>query len=347
MALRLCLLVLVGVVLGVSGSHTAAKGMQGAPRPAGTRKYGCFNPNYRMPERSTLPQMVLSTPPHVYMMAEELPKTWDWRNVSGSNFITKDLNQHIPVYCGSCWAHGTMSALADRIKIKRKAEWPDINLSIQDILNCGEEAGTCWGGTDLGAYKYVADNGIPDDTCQVYEAVDLKCSDKHKCLTCWNPPGPTNCTPQPRYLKYFVTEYGAISGVQAMKAEIYKRGPIACGVDSDPIDDYSGGIVTDPGVEINHIISVVGWGVTDEGEEYWIVRNSWGTYWGERGWFRAKMHTNTVKIEEACSWAVPAWPPTQFVLNSTTSVDEVLFKTHESDRDGRLRGQIEAQLIMA
>jgi len=46
-------------------------------------------------------------------------------------------NQHIPTYCGSCWAHGAISSLEDRIKIVRKAASPDIKLSIQMILNCG------------------------------------------------------------------------------------------------------------------------------------------------------------------------------------------------------------------
>ena len=73
-----------------------------------------------------------------YNNKSDLPTYWDWRNIDGSNFVTKNLNQHIPKYCGSCWAHGALSALADRIKIMRKAAFPDINLSIQVILNCGK-----------------------------------------------------------------------------------------------------------------------------------------------------------------------------------------------------------------
>ena len=78
----------------------------------------------------------------------QLPQSFSWSNVDGTNYLTKNLNQHIPVYCGSCWAHGSISALADRIKIARKAEWPDINLSIQFILNC-QMGGSCNGGDHL------------------------------------------------------------------------------------------------------------------------------------------------------------------------------------------------------
>lgn len=72
--------------------------------------------------------------PHEYIDKRDLPKRWDWRNVtvngSSRSFLTHSLNQHIPQYCGSCWAHGAMSALADRIKIARGGEGDDINLSI-------------------------------------------------------------------------------------------------------------------------------------------------------------------------------------------------------------------------
>lgn len=57
---------------------------------------------------------------------DHLPAAFDWRNVNGTSYVTRSLNQHIPKYCGSCWAHAALSSFSDRLKIMRQAQWPDM-----------------------------------------------------------------------------------------------------------------------------------------------------------------------------------------------------------------------------
>jgi len=249
--------------------------------------------------------------PHEILSTVDLPESWWWGNVDGKNYLTYTRNQHIPTYCGSCWAHGTTSALSDRISIKRGGAWPQINLSPQVMVNC-VVGSSCHGGDPSAVYSYAAKNGIPDETCQNYEAVDGECKPMGICETCV--PGnstetfvPGVCTPVKKFNKYYVGDYGSVSGADNMKKEIYLRGPIGCGVDAtEGLEKYTGGIYSEKKflALINHEVSVTGWGVED-GEEYWIVRNSWGTYWGEQGFFRLKMHSDNLAIERDCGFGVP------------------------------------------
>lgn len=91
-----------------------------------------------------------------------------------------------------------------------------------------------------------------------------------------------------------------------MKAEIFKRGPIAIGINAEPILNYKGGIYDNAEEDqgVNHIVSCVGWGV-ENGKEYWIIRNSWGEYWGEMGYIRVATGNNQLGVEQSGGWVVP------------------------------------------
>jgi len=241
-----------------------------------------------------------------------LPTNFDWRNVSGRNYLTVSRNQHLPQYCGSCWAFATTSALGDRIRLMRKTEWPEINLAPQVIINCGITAGNCNGGDPTAAYEWIAQNGLPDETCQAYEAKNKNCSAFDICRNCKpdfsNPKA--KCFVVPKPTKYFVDQHGTMSGVAAMMTEIYNRGPIACGVAAtSAFIAYNGqGVFKDTtgATQIDHEISIVGWGVDSASNTpYWIVRNSWGTFWANDGFARVIRGINNIAIETDCDWATP------------------------------------------
>jgi len=269
---------------------------------------------------NNVPEVILSALPHTYTRENELPRNFDWRNVDGVNYVTVDLNQHAPVYCGSCWLHGSISSLNDRLKIAKRAQFPEINLARQVVLNCGNTtAGSCSGGGDYGLYVFAHKYGIPDDTCQLYSAQEYPCSAFRNCMNC-DPPtlkAPLGvCYPVQSYTRYFVSEYGKMKNpsIHQMKAEIFRRGPISCSVDANYLTRgrYRPGEIVrlvkpenSSKWDLDHIVSIAGWGV-DEGTgiEFWIVRNSWGTFWlSDQGWLHVEMGKNVIGIETECNWA--------------------------------------------
>lgn len=208
-----------------------------------------------------------------------------------------------------------------------------MTISPQVIINC-KAGGSCGGGNPGEVYVYANRHGIPEETCQAYVAknpAEFSCSDIQKCENCAPPAGAKpgdkgNCWAQKTYPAWKVTQYGSVSGADKMKAEIFARGPISCGIDADlKLEAYTGGIFSQTKLLpiINHEIAVVGWG-KENGIEYWVGRNSWGTYWGESGFFRITMHRNNLGIETDCTWGVPDKNPIIVNLNEKNQEPEIV-----------------------
>ena len=104
------------------------------------------------------------------------------------------MNQHIPVYCGSCWIHGTLAALNDRIKIARAGAFPDVMLSRQAAMNCVPLLSApdmpppgCNGGDPWSIHSYMSKHPLPDESCQPYEAKNGMCNAEGQCRNCFHP----------------------------------------------------------------------------------------------------------------------------------------------------------------
>lgn len=338
-----------------------------------TYQYTCQAQDNVILPGHTKPNAVLSPLPYTYVAPPELPRAFSWTNVNDKSYVTKSLNQHIPVYCGSCWAHSSLSSLADRIKIQRAVAvygnqskqvplgrlllhedkrtkqqlrdslFPDeINLSVQFLLNCGSlVAGSCHGGSGAGAYQFIHEFGyVPFDTCQSYLAcssdsmegfcprIDTSCIPQNICrLTCLKngtcpaiePPYIPNATVA-EYGTYhamtfsvdseqLISNNGHKDNVTAIMAEIYARGPVKASIHAQGIQNYEGGIIVNTSEGVfnrthNHGVSLLGWDYDpDSGTQHWIIRNSWGQYWGEMGFFRLQLGQNLLGIESNIAWA--------------------------------------------
>lgn len=192
------------------------------------------------------------------------PSTFDWRNNNG-DWLTPIRNQG---GCGSCWAFSAVGVSEAGVNINLDDSDFNIDLSEQDLVSCSS-AGDCDGGNEGPALEYIKTTGIVKESCFGYTQSNNVCSNK--------------CSDN----ELVKLDYHSISPTaDAIKEAISNEGPVtvymlAC---SD-FNSYSGGIYTTPSLFGCgwHALSIVGY--SDPGQ-YWIGRNSWGSSWGENGYFR-------------------------------------------------------------
>ncbi|CAG9318563.1 unnamed protein product [Blepharisma stoltei] len=238
-----------------------------------------------------------------------VPSAWDWRNAKGKNYLSWVRNQNIPQYCEASWAFAPASSVTDRLNILHFNDtFPQFIISPQDIINNG--VGNCSSGDVSALYRDFLQNGYSDDTCLQYVADNSSTFDCYNCV----PPAPQEgknsyCSPIAPPFLFKVSRYKNLAGATKMMQEIYTNGPITCGIyASKGFANYTGGIYSEISKisTISQYISLVGWGVDPSTKiQYWIGRNSWGTGWGEYGFFRMQMFRDNLGIETDCVAAVP------------------------------------------
>ncbi|XP_013863458.1 dipeptidyl peptidase 1 [Austrofundulus limnaeus] len=232
-------------------------------------------------------------------MAAALPEKWDWRNVNGVNFVSPVRNQ---ASCGSCYSFATMGMLEARVRILTNNTDTPI-LSPQQVVSCSEYSQGCDGGFPYLIGKYTQDFGVVEESCFPYTGKDSPCGVAEDCL------------------RRYTAEYGYVGGFyggcseMAMMLELVKNGPMAVAFEVYPdFMHYKGGIYHYTGLRdpfnpfelTNHAVLLVGYGRCNKtGEKFWIVKNSWGTSWGEDGYFRIRRGSDECSIE---SIAVAARP---------------------------------------
>ncbi|CAG9832879.1 unnamed protein product [Diabrotica balteata] len=203
---------------------------------------------------------------------DPVPDSFDWRE-SGAVLEVKDQGN-----CGSCWAFSTTGALEAQNYLTNKVTLP---LSEQELVDCSRLYGNsgCGGGDMEAAFKYIKSKGLSSEEAYPYEAKDDTCK--------------RNASNIVLKVKDFQT---VANNDDSLRRAIATVGPISIAMQATThLQLYKGGILNDPSCVnyapfMNHGVLAVGYGTQDD-TDYWIVKNSWGTLWGEEGFFRIQRNT--------------------------------------------------------
>ncbi|XP_068109356.1 cathepsin K-like [Hyperolius riggenbachi] len=218
----------------------------------------------------------------------ELEKLADSVDYRKKGYVTPVRNQGD---CGSCWAFSSVGALEGQLKKTTKRL---VVLSPQNLVDCVKKNDGCGGGYMTNAFEYVRDNkGIDSEEAYPYTGVDQAC----------------NYTAKGKAAKCKSFKEVPEGNEKALKKAVCSVGPVSVGIDASlsTFHFYSTGVYYDPECspeEINHAVLAVGYGAQKK-SKHWIVKNSWGEDWGDKGYIlMARDKNNACGIASLASYPI-------------------------------------------
>lgn len=218
-----------------------------------------------------------------------LPANFDWRDY---NAVTPVKNQG---QCGSCWAFSVTGNVEGQYAIKHKKL---ISLSEQELVDCDSLDSGCQGGFMDNAYKAIENlGGLETESDYPYDGEKETCVFKKS--------------------EVKVTISGAVnisSNETKMAQWLFQNGPISIGINANAMQFYMGGVshplkfLCSP-KGLDHGVLVVGFGVHKTSIRhrilpYWLVKNSWGPRWGEKGYYRVYRGDGTCGVNQMATSAI-------------------------------------------
>lgn len=164
-----------------------------------------------------------------------------------------------------------------------------VSLSEQQLLDCSTNGNYgCDGGNMDNAFEYIISNGgITTEDAYQYTAIQDMCQSVQPAVTI------RSYQDVPRYDE------------DALAAAVANQ-PVSVGVDANNFQFYDGGVMTTDscGTDLNHAVTIVGYGTAEDGSQYWLIKNSWGETWGEGGYLRLERGVNACGLTIQASYPV-------------------------------------------